>query len=169
MSDDIKIYEIKILSDGTIDELAQLLIDTVNDGASIGFLTPMCKDKARNYWLNVLDNGIYLFVAKVCGEVVGTIQLRRCLTENGRHRGEVCRLMVNPNLRGRGIGKSLLSIVEDKARTLDISLLILDAREGDISNALYRSFGFVDCGKIPNYALSINGELDATVIYYKNI
>ena len=44
---------------------------------------------------------------------------------------------------------------------------MLDTREGDPSNTLYKSLDYQEAGKIPEYAISPNGNLDATVIYYK--
>ncbi|MEC2554350.1 GNAT family N-acetyltransferase, partial [Bacillus tropicus] len=41
--------------------------------------------------------------------------------------------------------------------------------EGDPSNRLYQSLDYQEAGKIPEYAISPNGSLDSTVIYYKVI
>jgi ribosomal protein S18 acetylase RimI-like enzyme len=53
---------------------------------------------------------------------------------------------------------------EERAIQEGRSLLMLDTREGDRSNYLYTSIGFVEAGRIPRYAQSANGELHATVI-----
>jgi ribosomal protein S18 acetylase RimI-like enzyme len=53
---------------------------------------------------------------------------------------------------------------EERAKQEGRSLLVLDTREGDRSNYLYTSIGFVEAGRIPRYAQSANGELHATVI-----
>ncbi|MGL5085481.1 MAG: GNAT family N-acetyltransferase [Clostridium sp.] len=169
MSEDMKIQEIEILSDSAIEQLGPLLIDTVENGASVSILTPMCRDKARKYWLNVLDDGVYLFIAKIDKKIVGSVQLHKCLKENGRHRGEICKLMVHTTYRQQGIARKLMTIAEEKAKSLNLSLLLLNTRAGDVSNILYKNSGYIEAGKIPGYALSINGELDQIIIYYKNI
>jgi hypothetical protein len=46
------------------------------------------------------------------------------------------------------------------------STLVLDTRQGDPSEALYRSMGWTCAGVIPRYARSANGELHATALYY---
>jgi hypothetical protein len=56
---------------------------------------------------------------------------------------------------------------EEEARGLGRTTLLLDTREGDPSEALYRSLGWEVAGVIPKYARSSNGELDSTVFYYK--
>ncbi|MDR4902139.1 GNAT family N-acetyltransferase [Bacillus mycoides] len=164
----IVIEEIKRL-DEDIEELSELLKTVVNDGASIGFLPPLEQKEATNYWQTVLASEVILYVAKINNEVAGSIQLHLVTKPNGIHRAEICKLMTHPNYRRNGIGRLLMQKAEERAKQENRSLLVLDTREGDSSNRLYKSLGFQESGKIPGYAISPNGELDATVIYYKMI
>ncbi|AJH21316.1 MULTISPECIES: GNAT family N-acetyltransferase [Bacillus] len=164
----IVIEEIKRL-DEDIEELSELLKTVVNDGASIGFLPPLEQKEATNYWQTVLAPEVILYVAKINNEVAGSIQLHLVTKPNGIHRAEICKLMTHPNYRRNGIGRLLMQKAEERAKQENRSLLVLDTREGDSSNRLYKSLGFQESGKIPGYAISPNGELDATVIYYKMI
>ncbi len=75
--------------------------------------------------------------------------------------------MTHPNFRRNGIGRSLMRKAEERAKQENRTLLVLDTREGDPSNKLYKSLDYQEAGKIPEYAISPNGNLDATVIYYK--
>jgi ribosomal protein S18 acetylase RimI-like enzyme len=164
----IVIEEIKRL-DEDIEELSELLKTVVNDEASIGFLPPLEQKEATNYWQTVLAPEVILYVAKINDEVAGSIQLHLVTKPNGIHRAEICKLMTHPNYRRNGIGRLLMQKAEERAKQENRSLLVLDTREGDSSNRLYKSLGFQESGKIPGYAISPNGELDATVIYYKMI
>ncbi|MBE7149132.1 GNAT family N-acetyltransferase [Bacillus mycoides] len=164
----IVIEEIKGL-DEDIEELSELLKTVVNDEASIGFLPPLEQKEATNYWQTVLAPEVILYVAKINDEVAGSIQLHLVTKPNGIHRAEICKLMTHPNYRRNGIGRLLMQKAEERAKQENRSLLVLDTREGDSSNRLYKSLGFQESGKIPGYAISPNGELDATVIYYKMI
>lgn len=47
----------------------------VEDGASIGFLPPMKRSEAIDYWGGALNPDVILFVAKLQGEIVGSVQL----------------------------------------------------------------------------------------------
>lgn len=47
--------------------------------------------------------------------------------------------------------------------------LVLDIREGDPSNAFYAALGYREAGRIPNWAKDANGNLSATVFWYKEI
>jgi ribosomal protein S18 acetylase RimI-like enzyme len=55
---------------------------------------------------------------------------------------------------------------QDEARRRGRRTLVLDTRQGDPSEALYRSLGWTFAGTIPQYARSANGELHATALYY---
>ncbi|PEF21298.1 GNAT family N-acetyltransferase [Bacillus pseudomycoides] len=164
----LEIKEIKLL-DEDIEELSELLKTVVNDGASIGFLPPLEQEEATKYWQTVLAPEVILFIAKINNKVAGSVQLHLITKPNGIHRAEICKLMTHPNFRRNGIGRSLMQKAEERAKQENRSLLVLDTREGDPSNRLYKSLDYQESGKIPGYAISPNGELDATVIYYKFI
>jgi len=63
-----------------VDELSALLIDSVEGGASVGFLLPMTRAKADAFWAgvttNVASGGRILLVAEAKdGRILGTAQL----------------------------------------------------------------------------------------------
>lgn len=162
----LKFEELKSI-ESHIDSLSELLVKVVDDGASIGFLPPMKLSDARQYWQTVLKPDTILFIAKVNNEIVGTIQLHLCTKQNGLHRAEIAKLMTGPNSRRKGVARSLMKVAKERAINEGRTLLVLDTREGDPSNFLYQSLGYIQAGKIPNFALSGEGELDTTVLYYK--
>ncbi|ARU62312.1 GNAT family N-acetyltransferase [Tumebacillus avium] len=152
-----------------VGELAELLTGVVADGASVGFLPPLPLSEATDYWETAIGPGVLLFVAKINDRIAGSVQLHLSMKSNGDHRAEIAKLMTNPEFRRNGIGRALMLRAEETAQQLGRSLLILDTREGDPSNLLYQSIGYVEAGRIPDFARSANGDLHATVFYYKNI
>lgn len=152
-----------------LNELSELLINVVEEGASIGFLPPISNQDARKYWETVLSPEVVLLVAKTNNQIAGSVQLHLSTKQNGGHRAEIAKLMTHPDFRRMGIGRLLMQEAETVAKQVGRSLIVLDTREGDASNYLYRSLGYIQGGSIPNYARSASGELDATIIYYKNI
>jgi ribosomal protein S18 acetylase RimI-like enzyme len=164
--------DVRVIDDLTPNELEQfidLLIATVDDGASVGFLPPLARDEARAYWEGVPGPGVILLVAEESGRIAGTVQLQLAMKLNGRHRAEIARLMVHTDFRRRGLGRLLMEQAEAAAIADGRTLIVLDTREGDPSNALYLSLGYIEAGRIPHYARSANGSLDATVFYYKEL
>ncbi len=57
--------------------------------------------------------------------------------------------------------------IEERARRLGRTTLVLDTRRGDPSEALYASVGYTLAGVIPRYARSANGALDPSAFYYR--
>lgn len=88
------------------DELAALLVDTVNGGSSVGFLAPLERDEAAAWWrerAGAVDAGhLQVWIARDAERVTGTIGLVRASLPNARHRAEVTKLMVRPSARGQG-------------------------------------------------------------------
>ena len=110
-----------------------------------------------------------LLVAKQAGRIVGTVQRHLAAKPNARHRAEVAKLLVHPDVQRRSIGRRLMLAVEQAARREQRSLLVLDTRLGDGSNDLCHALGYSECGRIPGYARSASGRLDTTVLFYKSL
>ncbi len=157
------------LTSQEIDQLTEMLVATVDGGASIGFLPPLDQSEARSYWEHVIEPGVVLIIAEQAGRLAGSVQLLYAMKVNGRHRAEIAKLMVHPDFRRQGIGRLLMDHAETVAIADGRTLLVLDTRDGDPSNDLYRAIGYIEAGRIPHYARSSSGELDATVFYYKEI
>jgi acetyltransferase len=151
--------------------LIALLQDCVDSGASVGFLPPLSIEESARYWQGVeadLAAGRRkMWLALEQQQIVGAVQLALCGKANGRHRGEVEKLMVLQTARGNGVGRALMQAMEQGAREAGRSLLVLDTRTGDVASHLYRQFGYQEAGQIPGFALGADGELAATVIFYK--
>ena len=163
----LSIRRVDRLSPNELDELTALLVSCVAQGASLGFLAPLAVDAARNWWAGVPRDGVMLFLAERKGQILGTVQLQPAESENGAHRGEITKLLVHPSWRRQGIARTLMMALEDEARAAGKTLLVLDTREGDPSNDLYRALGYQEAGRIPGWARDAAGTLSATVFWYK--
>ena len=152
--------------------LAELLADAVAGGASVGFVLPLAPGQTQRWAGEVLADlgpGLALWVARVDGRIVGTVQLGPCLKPNGRHRGEVMKLLVHRSARGLGVARALMAALEAHARASGLSLLVLDTEAGSQAEAVYRHLGWWPYGQVPDFALSPGGELRATACYYKRL
>ncbi|MBA3848595.1 MAG: GNAT family N-acetyltransferase [Opitutus sp.] len=157
------------------DELAGLLTDAVEHGASIGFVLPLTAAEVRDYWngvaVQIAAGGKVLCVAlDEPGSVIGAAQLGLEWRANGRHRAEVQKVMVRPAARGRGIGAALMRRIEDEARRRGRTLLFLDTSVG-ASGAVefYTRLGWIPAGSIPDYAADPDGTLVPNAIFYKRL
>lgn len=156
-----------------VDELADLLTDTVDDGASIGFLAPLGRTAAVDWWRERADGvtagQLAVWVALSGDRVVGTVSLAFPGRPNSRHRAELVKLMVHREARGSGLGRRLLTVAEDAAIAAGITLLHLDTETDSPAEHLYRSAGWTRAGVIPDYAASPTGVLRPTALYYKRV
>jgi ribosomal protein S18 acetylase RimI-like enzyme len=156
-----------------IPALADLLIDAVADGASIGFLHPLSAAEAAAYWAEVCAEmergGRLLFVARDGERVIGAVQLALADRPNAAHRAEVQKLLVRTAARRRGLGTALMLTLEEEAAARGRHLLVLDTRAGDAAGRLYEKLGYVRAGVIPGYARSSAGRLHGTAIYYRDL
>src|SRR6201988_3652683 len=94
------------------------------------------------------DPAVTFLVVRDGDEVVGCGALLR----DPRGWGEVKRMVVRPDRRGRGIGKRVLAALEGLARDARLSLLRLETgiHSAD-ALALYRRSGFVKCAAFGDY------------------
>ncbi|KEQ24146.1 GNAT family N-acetyltransferase [Paenibacillus tyrfis] len=169
MSAAVEIVEIRTYEPDSLEQLADLLIDAVESGASVGFLPPLSKEEAVDYWKSALEPGVVLWAARLDRKIVGTVQLQLAQKKNAAHRAEIAKLMVHTRSRRNGIARALMLAAEERARAENRTLLVLDTRAGDPSNLLYRLLGYVEAGRIPRYARSADGSLNDTVFYYKEV
>ncbi|TRV78320.1 GNAT family N-acetyltransferase [Streptomyces sp. 130] len=155
------------------DELAALLVETVEEGSSVGFLAPLDRDTAAEWWrarASAVEAGLLrAWIARDGERVAGTIGLVRAPLPNARHRAEVTKLMVRPSARGRGIGRELLAAAERTAAGDGVTLLVLDTESGSPAERLYRAAGWTECGSVPDYAAGPDGVLKPTTFYYKAV
>ncbi|MEU2338039.1 GNAT family N-acetyltransferase [Streptomyces sp. NPDC006654] len=155
-------------------ELADLLADTVNAGASVGFLAPLAREQALDWWRGRADavaagQLAVWAVLDGAGRAVGTVGLAFPEKPNSRHRAELVKLMVHREARGQGLGRGLLAVAEEAAAADGITLLHLDTETDSPAEHLYRTAGWTRAGIIPDYALDPYGTLRPTTLYFKRL
>lgn len=159
--------------DATVEQLADLLVDTVDGGASIGFLAPLDRAAAVAWWkarvVAAATGQLAVWTARDGDRLVGTVTLAYPDKPNSRHRAELVKLMVHRDARGQGLGRALLAVAERAATEAGVTLLHLDTETGSPAERLYRSAGWTMAGVIPDYAANPSGVLRPTTLYYKHV
>ncbi len=156
-----------------IEELTDVLIDCVEGGASVSFMHPLTRERARSFWQRVaraVDAGERaLIVAEDPLGICGTVQLVLDLPENQPHRADVAKMLVHRRSRRKGLGAALMRAAEAAAVECGRTLLVLDAVTNGDAARLYERLGWQRVGVIPNYALFPKGGFCDTTVYYRNV
>lgn len=175
MGDSFNAYPVAVLrgSPETCEALSALLIETVANDGSVGFMHPLDAQAARAFWSASLaaaerDERI-VFGARDGDALVGTVTLQLTLPPNQPHRAEIAKLMTRPSHRGRGIGAALVRAAEAQAAERGRTLLVLDTASDGRAAGLYEQLGYTFAGEIPGYALTPYGALSGTRIYWKRL
>jgi hypothetical protein len=90
-----------------IDELADLLVDCVEGGASVNFMLPFAREKALDFWRRIAADvargeRTLLIAEDGEGRVAGTVQLVTDMPDNQTHRADVAKLLVHRRARRTG-------------------------------------------------------------------
>jgi ribosomal protein S18 acetylase RimI-like enzyme len=158
----------------TARELADVLVDCVEGGASVGFMLPFDHDRARTFWAAALDGTtrgeriILVAEDQSTGALVGTVQVVLTAPENQPHRGEISKMLVHRSARRRGVAEALMRAAETAALDAGKTLLVLDTAS-DSAERLYGRLGWHRVGVIPGYALWPAGGRVDTVLFYKEL
>jgi GNAT superfamily N-acetyltransferase len=161
------------VTDAALDQLADVLVDCVEGGASVSFMSPLTHAEARAFFRKVSGlvaaGDTVLLVARLEGRIVGTVQLGLDTPPNQPHRADIKKMLVHRAARGRGIGAELMAAVEEEARRRGRWLLVLDTVPGENGHRLYLRAGWTQTGLVPDYALFPDGQLCDTMIMWKRL
>jgi ribosomal protein S18 acetylase RimI-like enzyme len=155
-----------------VDELAEVLVDCVEGGASVSFMAPYTHEQAVAFFRGIAGaverDEIVLLAARRNGRIVGTVQLGIKTPPNQPHRADVNKLLVHRAARKQGAGTALMRRLETAALARGRTLLVLDTASGD-AERLYERMGWTRVGVIPGYALLPHGGLCDTTLFWKRI
>jgi len=154
-----------------LSDLAAVLADCVEGGASVSFMPPFGQAEAEIFFRKVIQ-GVeagerILLAAFVDGKLAGTVQVLTSMPPNQPHRGEIAKLLVLRSARGQGLAAALMRRAEECALEAGKTLLVLDTCLGGAAERLYSRLGWVRAGVIPKYALVPDGSWCDTVIFWK--
>jgi len=167
------VYLAAPVSAAALAELADVLVDCVEGGASVSFMSPFSHQQALAFFRkvagSVASGDTVLLAARLGGRIVGTVQLGLDTPPNQPHRADIKKLLVHRSVRGHGVGAALMAQAEEEARRRGRWLLVLDTVPGENGHRLYLRAGWTQTGLVPNYALFPDGRLCDTAIMWKRL
>lgn len=152
-------------------DLARLLVDCVEGGASVGFLASVTADDAEAFWRDTVARPeVLTWVARLDGgPVAGAVQLVLATKPNARHRAEVTKLLVRRDARGQGVARALMHRLEEEAATLGRWLLLLDTESDSRAQMLYERWGWRAFGVVDEHAATPDGRLAPSTFMLKRL
>jgi len=156
-----------------VDGLVDVLIDCVEGGASIGFMLPLSRARAHEFWSGLADavgrGDRALLVAEDDEGVCGTVQLILAQPDNQPHRADLSKMLVHRRARRRGLGEALMRAAEALAVDCGKTLIVLDAVTDGDAYRLYSRLGWVRVGEVPDFALWPEGGYCSTTFFYRSL
>jgi GNAT superfamily N-acetyltransferase len=154
--------------------LADVLLNVVEGGASVGFMAPLPRETAVAFWRGcqaaaARGERILLVGEDASQKIVGTVQVIFATPDNQPHRGDIAKMQVHRSARRQGLGAALMGAAEAEARDAGRTLLVLDTVTGGDAERLYASLGWVRVGDIPEYALFPDGGFCSTTVFYRKL
>ncbi len=142
-------------------EYLEWVVSKINIELNLNFdvaeLVKEAVDTSMNEFYKFLPPEGCLFLCKFNNQIVGLASMRRI----DQKIGEIKRMYVRPEFRGKGLGKELLESLINKARDLEFSKLRLDTgpfmKE---AQGLYKSIGFNEIGPYQESEVVQNEILD---------
>jgi GNAT superfamily N-acetyltransferase len=172
-TNDTQPLELHHPSEAQLAQLAEVLIDCVEGGASVSFMWPLPREQALAFWQGVAQGVAAgeraLLVAEDAVGICGTVQLVLAQPDNQPHRADVAKMLVHRRARRQGVAQQLLLAAEGLARAHGKTLLVLDTVTGGDAERLYARLGWARVGEIPGYALWPRGGLCSTTLFYRTL
>ncbi len=160
-------------AEAAIPALAEVLVDCVAGGASVGFMDGLTQAEAAAFYAGcaaaAAKDERVIFVAEDRQGVCGTVQLVPAAMPNQPHRADISKMLVHRRARRSGAGTALLQAAEAGARARGFTVLVLDTVTGSDASRVYERQGWIRSGEIPDYALSPDGSFCATTVYYRQL
>ena len=160
-------------AEARLDELADILADSVAQGASVFFMAGFSREDGRKFWRSqfpgIAAGEKLLFVGEDGTRLVGTVMLMFAQQPNAWHRADIGKMLVHSSAQRRGLGRRLLETAEEAARKAGRTLLLLDTEAGSAGEQLYRACGWSEIGRIVGYHHSPDGRLSDTVLFRKTL
>jgi L-amino acid N-acyltransferase YncA len=152
----IKLRWLTEVDGGAASGISRLMNRVLERETTIGFPGPL--DMAAGCTLmshlneDVKAGRRHVLTAEKDGAIVGQVILTPHHLPNCRHLIELSRGIIDPSYRGAGLALSAFEAIAAKCEELGGEVIYLDVRAGTTAAELWKSFGFVPFGKMPDYA-----------------
>lgn len=109
--------------------------------------------------------GYPVLVADVAGEVAGYASYGQFRPKVGYRSCMENSVYINPEFHGQGIGKALLELLLERARTAGVHTVVASVEAGNLASIrLHEKFGFAEVGRFPQIGEKFGRWLDCVFL-----
>ncbi len=159
-------------TDDDLNQICEATAAAIIEGGGFGWVNAPERQVLERYFRGLLlVPERELFVGRLNGTIVGSAQLVRPPRNNEAQSfaATMMHLFIAPFARGHGVGRMMISRVEDGARALGYQVINLDVRETQTAAIrMYESLGYVRWGEHPAYA-RVRSENVRGFYYFKQL
>ncbi|GAB7040048.1 MULTISPECIES: GNAT family N-acetyltransferase [Catenuloplanes] len=141
------------LTDALREEIVSLWHAASEAGGAVGFVPPVERDAvaavARATFASLADGEDRLLVGHAEGRLVGLLFFTGNRSGLRMHWRTLKRVMIHPEMQGRGYGRALLAEAERVARASGLEALHLTVRAGNDTERFYQRAGYKEVGRMP--------------------
>lgn len=153
---DIKLRWLETIDERIANGLSCLINRVLERETTIGFPGPLDPDAGR-LLISQMNEDLkarrrHVLIAEKGETIVGQVILTPHHLPNCHHLIELSRGIIDPSYRGAGLALYAFKAIAEKCEELNSEVIYLDVRAGTMAAELWKSFGFVPFGKMPDYA-----------------
>lgn len=145
----VRIRQLRLYED--TEKIRQLFVDTLDLNAAYQEGGPFMDLDLRGPAVYYPDFGGEFWIGEIDGELVAMGAFKR-LDFDQADTAEIKRMRVKPGLQGQGIGRRMLSLMEDQARQAGYTETVLDTTDAEgraAARHLYESHGYQEYDRRP--------------------
>ncbi|KRE43404.1 GNAT family N-acetyltransferase [Knoellia sp. Soil729] len=138
----------------TREQVLDLWVRTNDAGGAVGFLPGAPRPEVESALAGhepsmASGHGVAVLLRSALdARVLGVGFVERGSNRLLDHKRTVGRVMTDPSLRGRNLGRLLMAGIHRVARTVGAEILTLDVRSGTGTSGFYESCGYHECGRV---------------------
>ena len=152
----VKLRWLDEIDEASTRGILRVMNRVLKNETTIGFPSPLDPATGSNL-ISQLNEDLkaqrrYVLIAENGETVVGQVILTPHHLPNCKHLVELSRGIIDPSFRGAGLALSAFREIAKKCDEIGGELIYLDVRAGTMAAELWKAFGFVPFGKLPDYA-----------------